>query len=128
MLGAAADDLYEMKDFRPAIAAAQRVIERYPARAPAIRRSAWTVVAHSSFELAEYPQAEQAYAQVLALTPQDDESRRRSSTTSPPRSTSRASRPTPRRTIARPPTTSCASPGGADVADPAAPSTTRRPR
>src|SRR5262249_3786483 len=40
-----------------------------------IRRSAWIVVAHGSFELAEYPQAEHAYAQVLAVTPEGDESR-----------------------------------------------------
>ncbi len=75
VLGAAADDLYGMKDFRPAVAAAQKLIERYPGAEPGIRRSAWTVVAHSSLELAEYPQAEQAYVQVLALTPQDDAGR-----------------------------------------------------
>jgi len=75
VLGAAADDLYEMKDYRPAIASAQRVIDAYPAAAVAIRRSAWIVVAHGSFELAEYPKAEQAYLQVLAVTPGTDESR-----------------------------------------------------
>jgi cellulose synthase operon protein C len=75
VLGAAADDLYGMKDFRPAIAAAQKLIERYPGADPGIRRSAFTVVAHSSLELAEYPQAEQAYVQVLALTPQNDAGR-----------------------------------------------------
>jgi tetratricopeptide (TPR) repeat protein len=32
------------------------------------------VVAHGSFELAEYPQAEHAYAQVLRVTPESDES------------------------------------------------------
>jgi tetratricopeptide (TPR) repeat protein len=75
VLGAAADDLYGMKDFRPAIAAAQKLIERYPGAEPALRRSAFTVVAHSSQELAEFPQAEQAYGQVLALTPADDKER-----------------------------------------------------
>jgi outer membrane protein assembly factor BamD (BamD/ComL family) len=75
VLGAAADDLYGMKDFRPAIAAAQKLIERYPGSEPVLRRSAFTVVAHSSLELAEYAQAEQAYNQVLALTPQDDKER-----------------------------------------------------
>ena len=74
VLGAAADDLYEMKDYRPAIASAQRVIEVYPGAVVAIRRSAWIVVAHASFDLAEYPQAEHAYAQVLAVTPENDES------------------------------------------------------
>ncbi|HZN02685.1 MAG TPA: tetratricopeptide repeat protein [Candidatus Polarisedimenticolia bacterium] len=74
ILGAAADDLYEMKDYAIAVATARRVIETWPAADAAIRRSAWIVVAHGSFELAEYPQAEQAYTQVLAATPGDDES------------------------------------------------------
>ncbi len=75
VLGAAADDLYEMKDYRPAVTAAQRVIDTYPGAEAAIRRSAWIVVAHGSFDLAEYPQAEHAYAQVLAVTPESDASR-----------------------------------------------------
>jgi cellulose synthase operon protein C len=75
VLGAAADDMYEMKDYRPAVEAAQRLIDRYPNAEAAIRRSAWIVVAHGSFELAEYPQAEKAYTQVLAVTPKDDKSR-----------------------------------------------------
>jgi len=75
VLGAAADDLYAMKDYRPAIAAAQRVIDVYPGAELAIRRSAWIVVAHGSFDLHEYPQAERAYVQVLAATPVGDESR-----------------------------------------------------
>lgn len=73
VLGAAADDLYEMKDFRPAIVSAQKLIDRYPAADLPIRRSAWIVVAHSSFDLAEYPQAENAYTRVLELTPQNDD-------------------------------------------------------
>jgi cellulose synthase operon protein C len=75
VLGAAADDLYEMKDYRAAVTAAQRVIDTYPGAETAIRRSAWIVVAHGSFDLAEYPQAEHAYAQVLTLTPESDDSR-----------------------------------------------------
>jgi len=75
VLGAAADDLYEMKDYRPAVTTAQRVIDAYPAADTGIRRSAWIVVAHGSFELAEYPPAEHAYTQVLAVTPEGDKSR-----------------------------------------------------
>ena len=75
VLGAAADDQYEMKDFRAAVTSAQRVIDKYPAAEPPIRRSAWVVVAHGSFELAEYPQAEHAYTEVLKVTPEGDESR-----------------------------------------------------
>lgn len=75
VLGAAADDMYKMKDYKAAIEADQRVIDKYPGAEASIRRSAWIVVAHGSFELAEYPQAEHAYTQVLAVTPQGDESR-----------------------------------------------------
>jgi tetratricopeptide (TPR) repeat protein len=75
VLGAAADDLYEMKDYRAAVGSAQRVIDKYPGAELPIRRSALIVVAHGSFELAEYPQAEHAYAQVLTVTPESDESR-----------------------------------------------------
>jgi cellulose synthase operon protein C len=75
VLGAAADDLYEMKDYHAAIDSAQRVVDKYPNAELPIRHSAWIVVAHGSFELAEYVQAEHAYAQVLTLTPEGDESR-----------------------------------------------------
>ncbi|HEY7638577.1 MAG TPA: tetratricopeptide repeat protein [Steroidobacteraceae bacterium] len=75
ILGAAADDLYDMKDFAPALAAGRKLIDRYPNAAAPVRRSAWLVVAHSSLELADFANAEQAYGQVLALTAADDESR-----------------------------------------------------
>jgi cellulose synthase operon protein C len=75
VLGAAADDMYEMKDYKAAIEADQRVIDKYPRAEASIRRSAWIVVAHGSFELAEYLQAEHAYIQVLAVTPEGDQSR-----------------------------------------------------
>ncbi len=75
VLGAAADDLYELKDLRAALAAAQKLIERYPAADLPIRRAAWTVAAHASVELGEYPQAELAYTRVLELVPANDEKR-----------------------------------------------------
>ena len=75
VLGAAADDLYGMKDLARARIAAQRVVDNYPAAELPIRRSAWIVVAHASFDLEEYPQSEHAYGEVLGLTPQDDETR-----------------------------------------------------
>jgi len=75
VLGAAADDLYEMQDFHVAIESAQKLIDRYPTADTTLLRSAWAVIAHSSIDLAEYPNAEHAYMSVLALTPADDESR-----------------------------------------------------
>jgi TolA-binding protein len=75
VLGAAAEDLYGMKDFAAARASGQRLIDRFPNAAVPVRRSAWLVVAHSSFDLAQYADAEQAYTHVLGATPQDDTSR-----------------------------------------------------
>ena len=75
VLGAAAEDLYAMEDFALARSSAQKLIDNFPSAAPSVQRTAWLVVGHSSFDLVEYPQAEQAYASVLAATPQEDESR-----------------------------------------------------
>ena len=75
VLGAAADDLYAMGEYEQAVAAAQKLIDGYPGADLALRRGAWTVVAHSWFELADFPQAEHAYAQVLAITPEGDAKR-----------------------------------------------------
>ncbi len=75
ILGAAADDLYEMKDFARAIESARLLVDRYPTAEAGLRRSAWAVVAHSSIDIAEYPDAEIAYTHLLQLTPEDDESR-----------------------------------------------------
>ena len=75
VLGAAADDLYAMKDFPLAIESAHKLIDRYPDTDTPLLRSAWAVIAHSSIDLAEYENAELAYSNVLALTPADDENR-----------------------------------------------------
>ena len=75
VLGAAADDLYAMKDFPLAIESAQQLIDRYPDSDTPLLLSAWAVIAHSSIDLAEYENAEHAYANVLALTSDDDENR-----------------------------------------------------
>jgi TolA-binding protein len=75
VLGAAVDDLYDMKELDQAMATAHRLIEVYPDADLAVRRSAWAVVAHSSFDLSSYEPAEHAYARVLEMTPEDDESR-----------------------------------------------------
>ncbi|MGI9223935.1 MAG: tetratricopeptide repeat protein [Woeseiaceae bacterium] len=75
VLGAAADDLYGMQDFDAAIAAAEKLLARYPDTDRGLVRAAWTVVAHSSIEIEAYPSAEQAYVNVLALTDAEDEAR-----------------------------------------------------
>jgi outer membrane protein assembly factor BamD (BamD/ComL family) len=75
VLGAAVDDLYEIKDLALAIATARKLIDGYPEAALPIRRSAWAVLAHSSLDIGDYPKAEQAYARVLEMTPAGDASR-----------------------------------------------------
>jgi cellulose synthase operon protein C len=75
VLGAAADDLYAMKDYAVAIEAAHKLIERYPGTQPELLRSAWIVVAHASIDTGLYGDAEAGYEEVLAMTAPDDESR-----------------------------------------------------
>ncbi len=75
VLGAAAEDLYAMKSFEPALAAGTRLIEQYPGAEVQIVRTAWLIRAHACFELRKYPEAEGAYVKVLALLPPGDKSR-----------------------------------------------------
>ena len=75
VLVAAAQDLYDLKDYAAARDAGRKLLEKFPAATRDLQRTAWMVVAHSSFELAEFPVAEQAYVQVLAATPAQDASR-----------------------------------------------------
>ncbi|MCP4284594.1 MAG: tetratricopeptide repeat protein, partial [Gammaproteobacteria bacterium] len=75
VLGAAADDLYVMNAFEHALAAAKKLIERFPDTDIGILRAAWLVVGHSSFELSRYGEAEAAYLEVIALLPEGDKTR-----------------------------------------------------
>jgi tetratricopeptide (TPR) repeat protein len=74
VLAAAVEDLYGMSDFELAIATSRRLIEDYPAADLSTRRTAWAAIAHSSFDLARYDEAEDAYGIVVEMTPQDDDS------------------------------------------------------
>lgn len=75
VLGAAADDLYEMKNFALAVNTAHKLIDNYPAADKELVRSAWLVVGHGSFDMAQYAQAEDGYSHVLRLTAGNDKSR-----------------------------------------------------
>lgn len=75
VLGAAADDLYEMKDYPQAIATAHKLLEHFPGSEQEVRRSAWLVVAHASLELGKFEDAEQSYTTVLSLTADSDKTR-----------------------------------------------------
>jgi tetratricopeptide (TPR) repeat protein len=75
VLGAAADDLYDMKEFEQALAAARKLIDVFPGAEIDVVRAAWLVTGHSSYELLHYSEAETAYLQVLKLLPEGDKSR-----------------------------------------------------
>ncbi|HEX9022165.1 MAG TPA: tetratricopeptide repeat protein [Nitrospirota bacterium] len=75
VLGAAADDLYSLRDYEPAVAAARKLLSAFPRAEAGVVRQAWLVVGHSTYELTRYSEAETAYANVLALLPAGDKSR-----------------------------------------------------
>lgn len=71
---AATEDLYELKDYANAVKTGRKMLEHYPNAESTLRRSAWLIVAHGSFDMTNYQDAEQGYAQVLALTAKEDAS------------------------------------------------------
>lgn len=73
ILVAAAEDLYGLDDHEVAIETGRRLIAEYPEASSETLRSAWTVVAHASFDSADYVAAEEAYTRVLERTADDDE-------------------------------------------------------
>ena len=75
VLGVAVQDLFELREFPKAVELGRRLTASYRTAEVGIRRSAWLVVAHSSFELGEFAPAESAYAEVLSLVPEEDASR-----------------------------------------------------
>jgi tetratricopeptide (TPR) repeat protein len=75
VLGAAADDLYGMKKYEQAGAAATKLIGAFPGADADVVREAWLVVGHSSYELSHYSKAEDAYMNVLSSLPADDKTR-----------------------------------------------------
>lgn len=67
ILSAAADDLYDLKDFQIAINSSHLLINNYPNADISLRRSSWLVIAYSSFDLRKYSDAETAFINVLAI-------------------------------------------------------------
>ena len=63
-----AEQYYSMRQPQLAAAVAQRVLAIQPEVSRDLRRTAWTVIAHSEFDRGAYDRAETAYQQVLALT------------------------------------------------------------
>ncbi|MGB3430196.1 MAG: tetratricopeptide repeat protein, partial [Burkholderiaceae bacterium] len=71
----AAEKLYGLSEADRAAAIARQVLALQPAPPAAQRRVAWTVIAHTSFEQGAFTEAERAYGEVLALTPDKDPGR-----------------------------------------------------
>ena len=77
ILAAAADNLYEMKDFTLAIKTAHQLIKNYPKTKLSLRRSAWLVIAYSSFDILKFKESEQAYTKVLKMPNKDKKLRKK---------------------------------------------------
>jgi TolA-binding protein len=72
VLTTVAEDLFAQNQFDLAIAVGQAVIAKQPPVEPQLARTAWTVVAHSHFDLGNYAEAETAYYSLRGVTPVDD--------------------------------------------------------
>lgn len=74
MVGAV-EDLYSLKDFPQTIHNGRLLLEKFPQAETGIRRSAWMLVGHASFDTDAFVEAESAYGDALALTAADAEDR-----------------------------------------------------
>ncbi len=72
VLTTVAEDLFQQNEFDLAIAVGQSVVGRQPPVDQALSRTAWTVIAHSQFDLNNFVDAEQAYYALRPLTPAND--------------------------------------------------------
>ncbi len=68
----AAEKLYALGEFARARDVGQALVARTPPATPALQRTAWTVVAHSDFDLADFSAAEKAYQSLIAFVPAAD--------------------------------------------------------
>lgn len=75
VLTKAAEDLFALNALQRAAATARRITDMKPPPKAALRRTAWTIIAHTEFEKGAYEQAELAYRQVLRLTGPRDKKR-----------------------------------------------------
>jgi cellulose synthase operon protein C len=75
VLTRAATDLYTVKDYPRAIAAAEALLAREPKVDATKQRVAWTVIGNSNFDQGVYDKAEAAYIQAQALMPAADPER-----------------------------------------------------
>jgi len=72
VLTAISEDLFQQGQFDLAIAVGQAVVGKQPPVKPELARTAWTVIAHSQFDLGNFADAETAYYSLRLFTPPDD--------------------------------------------------------
>ncbi len=72
VLTTVAEDLFAQNQFDLAIAVSQIIVAKQPPVKPELARTAWTVMAHSQFDLSNFEAAEQSYYQLRTFTPPDD--------------------------------------------------------
>jgi TolA-binding protein len=76
VLTTVAEELFEDGRREEAMRVAGLVITLQPPAAIELERTAWTVIAHSQFDLQHYAQAEQAYQRLSEMPIEDDQTRR----------------------------------------------------
>ena len=72
VLTTVAEDLFAQSQFDLAIAVGQTIVAKQPPVDPKLARTAWTVIAHSQFDLQNFAAAESSYYQLQPFTPADD--------------------------------------------------------
>jgi TolA-binding protein len=72
VLTTVAEDLFAQDEYDLAIAVGQAVVGKQPPVAAPLARTAWTVIAHSQFDLGNFAEAEQSYYKLRTFTPVDD--------------------------------------------------------
>jgi TolA-binding protein len=72
VLTTVAEDLFQQNQFDLAISVGQAVVAKQPPVEAPLARTAWTVIAHSQFDLQNYAEAESAYYSLRTVTPVDD--------------------------------------------------------
>jgi TolA-binding protein len=72
VLTTVAEDLFRQNRFDLAIGVGETVVAKQPPVKPELARTAWTVIAHSQFDLENYAGAETAYYSLRSVTPADE--------------------------------------------------------
>jgi TolA-binding protein len=73
VLTTVAEDLFRQNQFDLAIAVGEAVVAKQPAVDASLLRTAWTVIAHSQFDLQNFAAAETSYYSLRNFTPVDDQ-------------------------------------------------------